>query len=181
MAQTATTRYSTPMMALHWITVILVVAAYALMEFKGIFPKGSLERGLMKTIHFSVGGTILAVALLRLVLHFTSRIPAITPQPPRWQHRIGHLMHWILYAMLVVLPITGWLTLNGAGDTVHIWGLPLPDLMGPNKDLSRTLKDLHETIAAAGYWLVGLHALAALYHHYLVKDDTLRRMLPRGS
>ena len=58
------------------------------------------------------------------------------------------------------------------------FGLELPPLVAPDRDLARLIHDIHETVGIAGYWLIGLHALAALVHHYVVRDDTLRRMLP---
>jgi len=171
-------RYGRPLIALHWLTVLLVVAAYALMEFKGIFPKGSAERDLMKNVHYSVGVTLLALTFARLALRRTAAIPAIVPEPPRWQQAASRAAHFLLYAMLIVLPITGWLAMNGKGVPISAWGLPLPTLIGTDKALAASLKGLHENIALLGYGLVGLHAAAALYHHYLAGDDTLRRMLP---
>ncbi|MER1966039.1 cytochrome b [Castellaniella sp. GW247-6E4] len=172
-------RYSRPLIALHWITLLLVAAAYALMEFKGIFPKGSAERDLMKNIHYSVGVTLLGLTALRLALRWVAgAAPAIVPEPPRWQQAAGHAMHLALYAMLIVLPVTGWLTMNGHGVSISAWGVPLPTLIGTDKALAGNLKDIHESIALAGYGLIGLHAMAALYHHYVARDNTLRRMLP---
>ncbi|MGE5758408.1 MAG: cytochrome b, partial [Sideroxydans sp.] len=76
------------------------------------------------------------------------------------------------------MPITGWLLLSATGKPVPFFGLELPALIGENKDLAKTLKDIHEFVGTAGYYLIGLHAAAALYHHYIVRDNTLLRMLP---
>jgi cytochrome b561 len=78
-------------------------------------------------------------------------------------------------------PIAGWVILSASGKTIPFYGLELPALVGPSKALSEQVKELHETVATIGYFLIGLHALAALYHHYVRKDDTLRRMLPGGG
>ncbi|HLY96193.1 MAG TPA: cytochrome b/b6 domain-containing protein, partial [Sideroxyarcus sp.] len=72
----------------------------------------------------------------------------------------------------------GWLLLSATGKPVPFFGLELPALIGENKDLAKTLKDIHEFVGTAGYYLIGLHAAAALYHHYIVRDNTLLRMLP---
>ncbi|MYN11807.1 cytochrome B [Pusillimonas sp. TS35] len=171
------TRYSRLLIALHWLTVILVVSAYALMEFKDIFPKGSAGREGMKTLHYSIGATILALTVIRLPLRSLLGAPAIEPPPPHWQQSVAYALHALLYAMLLVLPVTGWLTLNADGHAVSAWGMPLPIVLNPNESLADILKDVHESIASLGYALVGLHALAALYHHYLLGDNTLTRML----
>jgi len=90
-------------------------------------------------------------------------------------------MHVALYGLLLVLPLLGWLTLSAKGRPVPFFGLELPALLAPDKALGKSLEDVHEFIGQLGYWLIGLHAAAALVHHYLVHDDTLRRMWPGQS
>jgi cytochrome b561 len=75
------------------------------------------------------------------------------------------------------MPVLGWLVLGAKGRPVSILGLPLPTLIG-GQTLSKSLKEIHETIGTLGYYLIGLHAAAALFHHYLMRDNTLLRMLP---
>ena len=77
------------------------------------------------------------------------------------------------------MPLLGWLTLSAGDKVIPFFGLELPALVGPDKAFAGSVKEIHETIATIGYYLVGLHAAAALYHHYVVHDDTLLRMLPR--
>jgi cytochrome b561 len=79
---------------------------------------------------------------------------------------------------MIAMPLLGWLALSAKGAPVSLFGLPLPALIGPSKALARNMKQIHETIATAGYFLIGLHAAAALFHHYVVHDNTLVRMLP---
>ena len=79
------------------------------------------------------------------------------------------------------VPLLGWLTLSASGKPIPFFGLELPAIWPQDKGFADTLKDLHETIGEIGYFLVGAHALAALYHHYIVRDNTLRRMLPGRS
>lgn len=87
-------------------------------------------------------------------------------------------MHIALYGLLIGMPIAGWLILSGEGQIIPFFGLELPALMSPNKELAHQIEELHETMGKVGYFLIGLHAVAGLYHHYVVKDNTLRRMLP---
>ena len=87
-------------------------------------------------------------------------------------------MHLALYAFLVAMPLLGWLTLSAKGKPIPFFGLQLPALVGADKALADSLKEVHETIGTIGYYLVGLHAVAALFHHYGMRDNTLQRMLP---
>jgi cytochrome b561 len=91
---------------------------------------------------------------------------------------VAKATHLALYAFMLAMPIAGWLILSAADKTIPFFGLELPALVAPDKALSSQIKELHETFGTVGYFLIGLHALAALFHHYVVKDNTLRRMLP---
>ena len=83
-----------------------------------------------------------------------------------------------LYLLMIILPLAGWLILSAADKPVPFFGLELPHLIGPNPDQAKFIKGWHERIGSWGYWLIGLHALAGLYHHYVQRDNTLLRMLP---
>jgi cytochrome b561 len=87
-------------------------------------------------------------------------------------------MHVALYVLMIGLPLVGWLILSASGKPVPFFGLQLPALVGENKALADLFKEIHETGGTVGYFLIGLHAAAALFHHYVVRDNTLRRMLP---
>jgi cytochrome b561 len=124
-------------------------------------------------------GVLLLVALRLAIRLVAGAAPLIRPAPPLWQQRLAALMHLALYAFLVAMPLLGWLTLSASGKPIPFFGLQLPALVGTDKALAGSLKEIHETIGTIGYYLVGLHAAAALAHHYLKRDDTLLRMLPR--
>ncbi len=171
-------RYSRPAIALHWITLLLIVVVYAMMELKGLFPKDSPEQAFMKMMHASCGLTILALTTVRLVTRLCRRSPAITPAPAVWERLSARLMHVALYGMLLALPLLAWFGINAFGGTAQVWGIALPALAGVDKALGSTIFDAHRLIANIGYFLIGLHTLAALKHHYIRRDDTLRRMLP---
>lgn len=108
----------------------------------------------------------------------TDPAPTITPPVPAWQNWPGHLMHWSLYAIMIVLPVTGYLMSNADDRTVSFFGIELPRLIGPDKALGESLEEVHETIANVGYALIALHAEASLFHRYVQRDTTLVRMLP---
>lgn len=143
-------RYNPPLVALHWLTLLLLAAVYALMEFKGIFPKGSVEGEAMKSWHFTLGMTVFVLTVLRLLLRLVSTRPPIVPAPPHWQELSGKLLHGLVYLLLLAMPIAGWLVVSGLSGHVSFWGIELPALMGPDKALARDIKEVHEAVAGIG-------------------------------
>ena len=173
------TRYGSLPIGLHWLTLLLLVGVYACIELHEAFPKDSATRDALKTWHFMLDLTVLGVTLLRLAMAAGTPTPAIVPDPPAWQKRAGRIMHVALYLLLLAMPLGGWLLLSAAGKPIPFFGAALPPLVGESKALADVVKEVHETGGNIGYFLIGLHAAAALFHHYVVGDNTLRRMLPR--
>ncbi len=169
-------RYRPSLIALHWLTLLLLAAVYATIELRGLFPRGSDARQLIKTAHFFLGISVFAVTLLRLLVRASSPTPPIAPALPAWQKLAGSAMALALYGLMLITPVLGYLLLNAEGTSPALGSWALPALMGARETLGDSLKEWHEGIAVAGYWLIGLHALAALYHHYVRHDDTLLRM-----
>ncbi|MDD2161321.1 cytochrome b [Pseudomonas sp. MIL19] len=171
-------RYGSLSIALHWLMLILIAGVYACIELKGNFPKGSDMRELLKQWHFMLGLAVFALVWLRLLARAIAPTPTITPAPPAWQTITAKLMHLALYALMIGAPLAGWLILSAAGKPIPLFGLELPALLPPNKPLAGDIKEWHELAGSAGYWLIGLHAVAGLFHHFFVRDNTLTRILP---
>lgn len=174
----STERYGSLATWLHWSMVLLLVAVYACIDLRGFFPKGSDPREALKTWHFMLGLSVLVFASIRLLTHLTAPAPRIEPTPPSWQTMSARLMHFALYVLMFGMPLAGWLLLSAKGTPIPFFGLQLPALVGQSKQLAAVIKEVHEAGGTAGYYLIGLHAAAALYHHYVVGDNTLLRMLP---
>jgi cytochrome b561 len=174
-----TDRYHPLSIGMHWLMLALLVAVYACIELHELAPRGSSLRAGLKTWHFMLGLGVFALVFLRLAIRLTTPAPRRDASLPAWQHHLAGIMHLLLYAFLIVMPALGWLTLSAGGKVIPFFGLELPPLIAPDELLGERLEDLHGTIGTVGYYLVGLHAAAALYHHYFMHDDTLRRMLPR--
>lgn len=172
-----TEKYGALSAGLHWFMLILIAAVYACMELRGIFPKGSAPREAMKTWHFMLGLSVLALTALRLILMASGPVPRITPEPQRWQQSAAKLMKLALYGLMLGLPLAGWLILSAAGKPIPFFGLQLPALIAQDKATASLIKEVHEAGATVGYLLIGLHAAAALFHHYWAGDNTLKRML----
>ena len=171
--------YATPMILLHWLTFVLVAISYALMELKSFAPRGSDLRLNMAALHYLLGLLVFMLVLARLILRMTATIPPIEPAVSAIQAAIAKTMHWFLYAFLIAMPVLGWLALSAKGRPVHLFFFDLPFPIDTDDALARQLKQWHEFIANAGYFAIGLHATFALFHHYVRRDTTLKRMLPR--
>jgi len=171
-------RYGSLSIGLHWLMLVLLAAVYASIELRELFPKGSDPREALKHWHYMLGLSVLVLVWLRLAVHMIGPVPRIEPEPASWQKLLAKLMHVALYVLMIGMPLAGWLILSAEGKPVPFFGLELPALVGENKDLAKIADEIHETAGVVGYWLIGLHTAAALFHHYVVRDDTLRRMLP---
>ncbi len=170
------TGYGWLSVALHWLMLLLIIATYATMDLKSFFPRKSPTRESMAIWHYMLGLSVFFLVWLRLSIRFAGATPAIEPQLPAWQIQLANVMHWALYALMIGLPLLGWLTLSAKGTPVPFFGMELPALIGKSEELAKWFKEIHEAIATAGYFLIGLHAAAALYHHYLRRDNTLKLM-----
>lgn len=164
--------------ALHWLMLVLMIAVYACIELREFYPKGSDIREGFKTWHFMLGLVILGLASFRLAFRCFQVTPPIQPTPAKWQVATAHLAHACLYVLMIAVPIGGWLMLSAAGKPIPFFGLSLPALVEENRDLAKTIKKIHTTVGEIGYYVIALHAVAALFHHYIIKDNTLLRMLP---
>lgn len=173
-----TERYNKASMALHWIMLLLLAAVYAAIEFRELFPKGSDSRELLKATHFMLGLTVFALVWVRLAMRRIRPVPFVDPDPVVWQRLAARLTHLALYAFMIAMPLGGWIILSAEGKPIPFYGFELPALVGQSEDLAETVEGLHELGGTIGYYLIGIHAAAALFHHYVLRDNVLVRMLP---
>lgn len=171
------TRYGAVAQLFHWVIVVLIVTQFVLANrAEGLSPVAKI--GVLAT-HKSVGITILALALLRLVWRLFNPVPPAPAGTPRWQERAAHVSHFLLYALLFITPILGWLMSSARSFSVSYFGLfTLPDFIEPNRAAYEWLHDCHELMAQTLAVLAIIHIAAALKHHFFDRDDVLRRMLP---
>ena len=172
-------RYSPGLRWLHWGMALLVLLAYVLIEQRNLFPRGTAERAAMVQGHFWTGLVLLALAWFRLFLRRRDGAPGITPELAAWNAVSAKLLHVALYLFLLVMPLLGLATAwtDGKALLVPFTDVALPALLPANEALAHTLEEVHGTIGELFYWVIGAHVLAALWHHWLRRDDTLRRML----
>jgi len=160
---------------LHWFIFLLVIAAFITIELKGQFPKGSEPRELCKTIHGVIGQLIFITMIIRLSVRMFYGVPSPTNRK-RILNTFAKAMHWSMYALLLISPIFGILYFQYGGKEIHFFGLVWPQLVTPHPEMKKLVEGIHELLGNSLYFLIGIHALAGLWQHYVLKDDTLRRM-----
>jgi cytochrome b561 len=169
-------RYSPLLIGLHWFMFVLLIAVFATIESRSLFPRGSDPRELVKALHFMLGIAVLLLVVIRLGVRLSSPTPAIVPAPRFIENLLAKVMHATLYAFMILMPIAGWIILSAEGHGVPFFGLELPPLLDKNEALAEQVEDLHKLVGEIGYYLIGLHVLAGLFHHYIKRDNTLQRI-----
>lgn len=171
-------RYGLVAQLFHWVIVVLVILQFVL----GLMAHGlpiSLERLVLLARHKSIGITIFVLVVLRLAWRLYSKPPPLPPAPHRVFALGARVSHSLLYALLLAMPPVGWLLSSASHLTVAWFGLfSLPNLVAPDRQLANALRLTHESMAWLLLAMVTLHVLAALWHHLLLGDSVLLRMLP---
>ncbi len=172
------THYGSVAKGLHWLVALLII---------GLLTVGLVMTGMalgpdkltLYGWHKSFGITVLALVIVRLAWRLANPVPALPDHMARIEKLAAHGTHYVLYAMLFFMPLTGWMMSSAAGFPVSVFGLfQMPDVIGANKETREVLSTLHEIGAWTLIALIAMHALAALFHHFHHKDDVLKRMLP---
>ncbi|WP_237246083.1 cytochrome b [Sphingopyxis witflariensis] len=170
-------RYSLASIMLHWFTALIIIAVYAAIELREFWPKGTATREAFKTWHFMLGLSVFGLVWLRIAARIIWPAPAPL-KGPAWRKRAGAATHFCLYVLMIAMPLAGWLILSAEGKPIPYFGFELPPLTSANDLLAERVESLHELGGTIGYWLIGLHAAASLFHHYVLRDDLLFRMRP---
>lgn len=178
--QNTLTGWGTISKTFHWLIVALILVQYTLAEVAEDMSLG-LEKFRTLALHKSFGITILALAALRLLWRWMNPTPALPNTLKPYERVLARSTHFALYALLFAQPITGWMMSSAANFPVSYFGwFTLPNLLAPDKGLEELLHDVHENLFLALVALSVLHVAAALKHHFWLKDDVLKRMLPFG-
>jgi len=170
-------KYGLLSICFHWVMFLLIVAVYACIELRELYPKGSDPRNALKTWHFMLGLSVFVLVWLRLISRSLQLSPSFQNME-FWQSLLAKAMHYLLYIFMICMPIMGWLILSAEGKTIPFYGLTFPPLVAENHDLAELIEEVHEVVGTIGYVLIAIHTIAALFHHYILKDNTLIRMLP---
>lgn len=177
---TALPVYSHVARSLHWLTVVLIFIQVPL----GWFMTGYAERtdfkfpsGQMYDAHKLLGLAILGVVVVRLLYRLVKGAPPDEPTLEPWQKHVSHLTHWAIYALLIGVPVIGWIAVSYYGPFAP-FGISLPSLVAENKDQATFVFSLHGLTAWMLVVLIAVHIGAAIFHYFIRKDGVLHRMLP---
>ena len=182
MATTTNTRYDPVAVTLHWVIALSIFAMIPLGFFMEDLPI-SIKFDAY-TIHKSLGITVLALSLLRLIWRLLNPPPALPEGMKPYEKFLAHAAHWGLYFLMIAMPLTGWLMVSAMRKypTVFFWLGEVPFIPMPQgidaKATAEWFEEIHELLAFGAIALIALHVAAALKHHYIYKDTTLTRMLP---
>jgi cytochrome b561 len=167
--------------AFHWLTLALLIGSFTLAITMTDLPLSPRKLQLYSW-HKWVGVTVFLVTILRIGWRLANPVPQQPTGVPRWQRRLAGMSHSTLYAMLIIMPLTGWVMSSALNlPVVYLGIIYIPSPFGVNPALGEAMKIVHATLAVILLILVAAHMAAALYHHIILRDDILRRMLPWRS
>jgi len=160
----------------HWLIFLLVLFMIIYGYSLQYVPKD--YQAFAYNIHKLTGVTILTLMILRLLWALSNPKPLLPLDVPHWERLLERFVHALLYLVLIVMPLAGWIGSVAGGRPPHIGDINLWLPIEQNKALAEAAFNVHNTTAIIIIVLVSLHILAALYHHFIKRDDILRRMMP---
>lgn len=172
-----TTTYGSISMLFHWLVFLLVLIMIPLGYFMEDIQDVAL-RGEIINVHKLIGVSILVLMLLRLLWVLNNVKPLLPFQTPAWQRFSERCVHFLLYAALIAMPLSGLIGAVSGGKPPHLFGINIELPIETNKSLAKfVFSNIHNPLAIILIALISIHILAALYHHFIKRDDILRRML----
>jgi len=173
-----TSRYTRAAVVLHWASAVLIVCGFGL-GLTMVALEFSPAKLRFYAVHKWIGITVFLLAAARLAWRAAHPAPPPLASMPAWQKRAAHATHVLLYALMLVIPLSGWIYSSATGVSVVYLGLfPLPDLVPKDRESAKVLLLVHQTLNFTLAAMVTLHVAAALWHHFVDRDGVMARMLP---
>jgi len=170
--------YDPVMRAVHWATLLLVAATFTAIWIADPEIVGSYVRQVVH-LHRSLGLTVAALTIFRLGWRWRTRVPDLPADLPGGQRLAARVSEGLIYLLLLAQPLVGLLYTNATGLRVNLYLLgEIPAIIGKDRALAGQLGNIHSFLGYALLTLIGLHAGAALFHHFIRRDDVLNTMLP---
>jgi cytochrome b561 len=164
--------------ALHWLVFGLVLAQYVVAILMPDIGRGTVP-GTLINLHMSFGALIVVALIVRWLWRIGHPVPLATGDLPHWEQPVARILHALLYLLLAVNPILGWMNASARDWTITVFGLfTLPHVVAPHARIGMLAGDVHTFLAWTLLVLIGLHVAAALFHFFVRRDDVLQRMLP---
>ena len=166
---------------LHWLIVLLIINQWVIGARADSLPLGAAKLQAISW-HKSFGMTILALAIIRLVWRWMNPVPTLEGLAKTWEQVLARLSHFLLYALIFAMPLSGWLMSSARNFPVSWFGLfQFPDLVAPDKGLYEVMNRVHHLLFSALVVVALLHIAGALKHQFVDKNEVLKRMLPFGG
>lgn len=153
---------------LHWLTLIIIIIAYASIELRGFFPKSSTAYTLMKETHYNSGVLVWIIMFIRLSFQCKNTKPRHL-HALKWKAIYFTSMNFLLYFIFIALPVSGIVIMFMSGKDWSLFGINIPQVFTSSREFKSAIKDTHEVMANIGYGLIAIHAATALYFHYIRK------------
>jgi cytochrome b561 len=174
-------QYTGTAKVLHWLMALLIIGLFALGQYMSDLSM-SPHKLQLYSWHKWVGVTVFFLLLVRVGWRITHQPPALPEKMSKYQRLASHVGHAALYLLMLAIPISGWLMSSAKGyQTVWFGVLPIPDLLGKDKQLGDILAELHGALNGLLMFILAVHVLAALKHHFIDRDNILRRILPSSK
>ena len=172
------TQYTSTAKTLHWLISLMIFCMLLLGFYMSDLPL-SPDKLKFYSWHKWAGVTVFLLVIIRLGWRITHTPPAMPEEMPQLQQVAATIFHFALYALMFLIPLSGWLMSSAKGfQTVWFGVLPIPDLLPKDKAVGDALKEIHQALNLLLIVILIVHVLAALKHHFIDKDNVLKQMLP---
>ncbi|GBG14651.1 cytochrome b561 [Novimethylophilus kurashikiensis] len=171
-------RHNGATITLHWLTLIAILTAVGAVLVQDYIDSDEITHALV-TLHRSLGLLVMVMVAFRIFVREPINHSAPTPKMQALQNLVAKLVHAGIYLLLIAIPLVGWAMSSASGKPMSFfWMFQIPAILSRDRDLADTLHDWHEWSAWGLLAMVGMHAVAALWHHYFLRDGVLYSMLP---
>jgi cytochrome b561 len=170
--------YSPAARTFHWLTAALVLTMIPIGITMANADLGSAVEDPLYHLHRSIGALVLVITAVRLIYRLRNPAPPLPVDMPALQQFAARATHWALYALLIVQPLVGWIATSAyRAPVLFFWMFELPPIWQEDRPFSEAMFTVHRSLGILIAALICVHIAAALYHHFILRDRVLGRMV----